>query len=1240
MARALRATPSNAGDMHPFQKFLSDAIDELVDKHQLARTSVLMDVRAYETTFAGMEQMGALTESHEAVLQAMGMPHAEAKHFTETLFEGQQQDIEGIRHMCPSMFSFGDLSLWRGFPSNGNVRKLAKSIVCSGFRQDSVIASRTLDLLAPEGGNNRVSFHLLLGDGSARAVAACLVWLLLTQNLAHIPRVEPIVDKMIRSLLMMQVSFERHGSGTPREALVAQASRQNQMAAVQPVHTLQWIGMVRVHTGINIGEHSANASNLLKSMETMVGDYNNHPEIDAYDKAEIMPVKRRRKNQVAVDEDRDVGLKVGRRRLNAMKTFLAGATEEVWDMLNVHLFVVGGYMSSVVSDQVLQLKWLYVGSRLPKEFLPCPTDIAARDAVSESTLKLIPVGAATAEIRFDSPLTTVECELLFSKFIRMFESDIEGMDSSEMKSKHRPSVDSFMNTRRIVQFWHLSIAPCAEKDLSAADFETFRKVVFNSTQVDKDLLNILERCPKWFHMGLMPHIATEEGKTEDSMAKLTQVQQNAEKALFEVLEVELANDWQKIRMVAKGNDHLRELTAWLDNRHRRGQAHIGEALVRDFCQNHFPFCELASWDKVPSQINLLEKTLRKGTGKSRAVLLMDFNSPNARDGLRLQSLCAAAGACCQNFGPSESVLLAWMPNCCKEGSTTSPFDDEVTISGALHKAGFKCQLRIRMMLEMPASVSSKVSSLDWFIDGRLCFFDSEQFPSKENFWYQNSELARTRIVKSVGCMPEPDEMVEAVSLEADEDLNTTSRYLDISEKCAQRGVSCCLVQLQALMEKTARQHPQSAWCSRGDSTFVIDFHPHVGDRALATYEYHKMFDGANGRMLHVVLAVNGGSHKKHSVFAAERLSQKVATDWMEEHFVLCDKGGNAVRPVRDAPGPTPDELQRYPGCTEAHLGLTKLQWQVCTLVGSKIKLRPDKLSPFSCASPETTSKVAKMQVKHAAEYENALSSLSGALEVKTDPKPESPEPEDPVGDLDPHQAELVKFESLEALKAKEKNMVECKCITKGVTMYRAENHKAIYFVATKEDVVIKAGEMLGGIGGGIIADSDVNKTKAVPWSLPLDDRTHVQLSREKGKKDDGDEDKSKFWSGTMYACLRDLDAASTKPIKITSFGMATAVSDNGKQFYRFGTPEGAENHHALDFSMTVSKKDSKTTAQNFFSPAIDRATGFGQGCLRPTWRLCFDSVAQTLKPTKVHVTASARIVLTKGQPVKVSWHSE
>ncbi len=87
--------------------------------------------------------------------------------------------------------------------------------------------------------------------------------------------------------------------------------------------------------------------------------------------------------------------------------------------------------------------------------MPCPADIAARDAVSDATLKLIPSGATTAEIRFDSILTTEECLLLFGKMIKTFESDIEDLDTIEAKVKCRPKTEIFMQSRQIVHFFNI-----------------------------------------------------------------------------------------------------------------------------------------------------------------------------------------------------------------------------------------------------------------------------------------------------------------------------------------------------------------------------------------------------------------------------------------------------------------------------------------------------------------------------------------------------------------------------------------------------------------------------------------------------------------------------------------------------------------------------------------------------------------------------------------------------------------
>lgn len=241
---------------------------------------------------------------------------------------------------------------------------------------------------------------------------------------------------------------------------------------------------------------------------------------------------------------------------------------------------------------------------------------------------------------------------------------------------------------------------------------------------------------------------------------------------------------------------------------------------------------------------------------------------------------------------------------------------------------------------------------------------------------------------------------------------------------------------------------------------------------------------------------------------------------------------------------------------------------------------------------------------------------------------------DPVS-TDPRDP-LLTFESLAALKSNAKITVECKSAAKGVIMLMDDDKKIVYMMAMKEDVVIKAGEMVGGVGGGHITDRDDALAKAVPWSLPQGDKTWVQLARDKDITDE-EGGKSKYWSGNLYSCLRDVESKCSKPIKLTSFGEIIPVSENGQQKYTFKSPESAENHRNMDYVLTAGKANSKIAAQIFFAPLVTRDTDLGAGVLRTTWRLQFDAVAHTLKPTKVHVTVSERLELLKGQPVKVAW---
>ena len=243
-----------------------------------------------------------------------------------------------------------------------------------------------------------------------------------------------------------------------------------------------------------------------------------------------------------------------------------------------------------------------------------------------------------------------------------------------------------------------------------------------------------------------------------------------------------------VSLAAVGQSALKELLAWLENRHRRAQSKLGVELVSSYCKTFFPLCEMPSWDKVSGQISLLCQTWA-GTGTMRAILVMDFNVPGARDALKMQGMCASAASIAQNLGPSNTVIMVWMRSCSTDNGVISAFDDETTIQIALHKAGFKRQERNAMMLDMPASQHSMVHAMDWFMTGRMCYFEAPGFKSESNFFMLNSELARTNTVRQVGMMPEVGDMLDCASLEADEDLNRKGRAPETAEKCTQRGVA-------------------------------------------------------------------------------------------------------------------------------------------------------------------------------------------------------------------------------------------------------------------------------------------------------------------------------------------------------------------------------------------------------------------------------------------------------------------
>ena len=372
------------------------------------------------------------------------------------MLTAETQPVRGIRDTCIVQWSFEDSSMWRGPPDNARVVKIAKSIISGQFRRDSVIASRTLDMSrAGDAKDNLIINTLLFGDGSARGVAVMIVWVLVLKNIDSLSA-DSAVEDLVMSILRIPTNFEEHGDGSAKANLVAQAARQNQLAQVLPANTLEWLSMTVQFTGIDIGTLKPTKENramIVTNLEAMLSAYNQLPDVDAYSSEPPAKKARVRKNSVAQkmldepDEGQDKGLKIGVRRLMAMKNFLEGGTFTGLSMLREHLMWVSDYKFCVVNDELMMKKWLWVGSHLPKMDLPSDADLSKADAGAGSS-NAVPKGRASEVFHYDSPLSAIQFELMIKKAISVYESETGHLERDEHKAKLRPSEASCHSPHR------------------------------------------------------------------------------------------------------------------------------------------------------------------------------------------------------------------------------------------------------------------------------------------------------------------------------------------------------------------------------------------------------------------------------------------------------------------------------------------------------------------------------------------------------------------------------------------------------------------------------------------------------------------------------------------------------------------------------------------------------------------------------------------------------------------------
>jgi hypothetical protein len=716
-----------------------------------------------------------------------------------------------------------------------------------------------------------------------------------------------------------------------------------------------------------------------------------------------------------------------------------------------------------------------------------------------------------------------------------------------------------MNYRRIIQAWDLTMAKVAEKDMSKADFDLLEDAVLKGNMVDDEILQMLKRRPRIFHLSMLPacHIETKDEASQE----ITKAHLEAATAKLKLFEAELRADWAAIEETETAKAQLSELLRWLELEHRRSQTALAQDLVSKRLSWSHPIVTIESWDKLPSQLSLRNRVwdaeLRDGI--RRAIIWIDFNTPRSRDTLKMPQMLSAMANLCRMLGPERAVLFIWLPACPKDESSKGPDEDEVDIVNLLKKCGFLVQKRVRMLLGIHPSVINKVSEMDLFADGRLAMLAKDAKETK-TWWPQLSEMFRTGRISEQPQLPQSKDLVQLTSMDADSDVNQDARPPDVAAKCAQRGPGVALAQLSAIIPKGTFQ-PK-------DELLVVDVMPYVGDRAVATYNFTKSQAAeGQGRIRHVLVQLQTKDKTDRAAsFSERRLANIITKEWLSRTVILKDKvtdwRGETEEPVypNDAvPAPTDEQLRSIQGGVAAYKGLSALELKACYLRGSRIKIQPAKLAQFEGAPLDVQDQLEILTSEHEKTYEAKLAAVDEPKET-SDTKEDARVP-GPAGTQAP--IELVTYASEEELRAKVTITHSAKAVDKSITLFK--DAKESYYLVSAKERVLSMGTHLGGVGGGSLLPEDPQAKKCWPWALPDGDKTWVQLNRAAIEGEDATKAAPKVSSGTLYALSREIEANGTSPPKLTSFGNLIPSGTPGRHEYRFEFPRDHERHEKLSF---------------------------------------------------------------------------
>ena len=1089
-------------------------------------------------------------------------------------------------------------------------------MVTSGFKRDEPIRSRTFDLRAED---KVLAAKLMFGDGQARGLAARLAWqMILNHFRSHPDQVgDAEASRVMQSLLLIPAVFERSGSSN-EDLMVAQAVRQNVKAQFTlPMNTLEWAGMILRTAGLKLGSTGLQAQSILLCMQRCTSKYDKHIEVDAY---EVQPVakrarKGRKKAATAVaaasltasgdgpttlepDEDR---LRIGRRRLTAITNVLSHCTAKSYKALEMHLVWVGDYAISACSDDTLGCNWIWPGSLPDPDACPDEAQLVARDAASRAHQELMAQGVSVKPMKYEELLTPTQHEMVFEKAFHCYEDEALHLTDRHQWKSLIPKPETWSAYRSIIQHWDSTIRSCCERDLPKEEFEELEKAIRYGDAMDSQIMGMIKRYPKNFHIGMIPDMKT-TFQAPDAMDLAMQEQLEAEQAKWQgelrLFKSNLHLDWKVIKRTEVGSTALHDILEWNDAQHVREQGRIGKSLVEQFMNINFPKATAGSWGDVPGAVSMAVQSVHahEGTPKNppRILAILDFNVPNARDSLKLKEIAQATSTIFKNFGVERCAVLAHMAAYPKEDNDTDPLDDEINIKNIFSKAGFCAQQRVRMLLAQPTSIESTLRVGDWHADSRLLYLAANDVAARGeaknihgNDWRMKSELARTTQITVRPTLPTPQELLH-VTGEASHDYVTADSRINKEDKAAQRGPAVATAYLQAALAKasvSSSDRADASWLQPGEETWILDLTPWVGDRALASLEL--MNPTANHGLLRHLFVDPGYKRMGTGVsFSYARVANEVASQWMAWtrilHDIVKDARGQVTKvpkqPIDSVPDPDEAVLKATPGAYEAWKGLSALEFKMCVVRGPKIVIAPEKVAEFQHAPLSISEEVRALEREHG-QFEDLLSFMATAIQPGS--TGEGEDPRDPQGEDKTETQEFIKFESLAALEAHAPNMVEHGAMgDKHVTMLKDDQRGEVWVIAKGDDHILPKATCLGGYGGGNLLPRNLASSDVVAFVLPNGDKTTVQIVL--GSDDDS---KAKPKTGTLYSLSKPLEKQAAKKgasLTITAYGKLKPEGTAGKHHYTFEFPDGNPRHSAMDYFLTRTPARAPTSSSGIF----------------------------------------------------------